>query len=1129
MSTPFSTPPPGIQTGVSEISASLHNASEPSQWVSGTLRDSFLYREFISQIEKLRETIWTAFEALISVLEAIIALFEAVKMILQLLDDLVAAAIKAIIQTLQSLKDLLIQFLSDMLGMGFYLFPHFMHYDWARVISDTLLNPYGVSYGNSGVAPMRPINTIAPTLRAFPDPTRPGSFTYRMISRPGKRGMGIDQFLDDLKKSFDNTNDRLRPLFSSAVGCSGAVILLGFQDVFAFARIVIFLMDTINPKGNYGARMAMYIKEITAKTLGQANDRGTGSPEALESAQKFLDDCASDDIVKSLYSGVNPNAAATNTATDKITITFPDVSDTDQKTTGNLAVFGHLGNNASLNATPTADSAPVFGALNTGSVDAFLGSYRANQVEYSVSQSVKNGPCRVYVQRLVGDKVCYQSPVKLDTNRDGCMAELNGISRGIAIQESKGAAQGRFYAPLDFGGSDDFVFEKSLLCGSLGSDKLFGVVDAQGVPKGSWYINIRTRVVRKFNGGSWYTAARPNVLMFTSWDTKTNTLVAGPILIYVIRFHLANETIKTTDTSVDPPINGYATYNYDDDYSTGGRCEVELSWSKKAKAAALMGIPQSKFDQQAGLPKVAGGGGGALDMSMFSWDEIMVDTTKLPCDITTTFNAPGSASDGSWYILENHKRVARMTQNVFTGMEITGGLDRISFKNGRTVVKVAGEKIDRGVTAIELVAEAVKETLPVGPGGGQNLYAITATSYSRPITYQVIREDPLATGGIQILSSKTVTPRTVDATFRNQLSALGSSFVKGWKDLTSGDEWKKFFDNPNNQFIGKYYWRGIKGGWAGVLIYNKDNPSTESLVFEPDAKTMFAATNPMLLGKGVHNFRVYSFGESVYASLPEGYDKSYQGVWDYLVDKNDPAKLKGLSEPLDWTVTVDDKLDTRDIPGKHAWQNVSLKRWFDVVEPLDQFLQSLIDSIPIPPSVFQWLIDWIDRIERRIKYWEQILIDIQDWIDKLLRIFDIGDTGFYFLGINGAAGSAGFIKRITDVSVPDELKNLPYATGLCMLLPDDIGGTQLMSLLFDWLPQQRLPDEPAPGAYPNPGDIIAEAYKSVVDQGKATMVAASAISTATTATFMNDMKTISVGIKNMSQRDSQKIVPEGVK
>jgi len=1136
MGEPFGTPPPpGLATDVSEISASLHDASEPSMWVSGTLRDSALYRDFISAIETLRQTIWTAFEALIAVLEVIIALFEAVKAILQLLDALITAAIKILIETLQALKDLLIQFLSDMLGMGFYFFPHFQHYDWNRVISDCLLNPYGVSYGHEGVMPVSKLQTIAPSMHAFPDPTKPGQFSYRMITKPGKRGTGIDQFLKDLEKSFGNTNDRLRPIFSSAQGISGTVVIMGFNDVFVFARIVIFLMDILNPKGNYGVQMANYIKEHTMKALGQANANGTGAPEALENAQKFLDDCGSDDIVNSLIDGVIVGERAPDAVTDTPAIQLNDVSDSDGDTvTGNLAVVGYIGDNNIYTALEYGSNNTSFGTLNPGSASAYLGSYRSNQLAYSASQYVKNGTCRLFVQRLLGEKVAYQSPVKLSTSAHGVMPELNGISRGVLLQESSSEKRSQFVSPLEYSSCENpALFPKTLAVGTSGADKVFGQSNIEGgtVAEGSWYINVKTRVVRYFNGTSWYTAAKPNVLMFTSWDAATDGFVAGPILLFVIRFKLVNETIKTLDTSVDPPIDGYATYAYNDDFSTGGQCEVTLSWTRHAKAAALLGVPQSNFNVAAGLPKRAGGGGGILDMSLFSWDGIMTESKitsngkALPTDIVTSFRAPQSAAEGSWYLFRNHKRMARMTDDVFTGMDISGGLDRISYENGKTVVSLTGELLDEGVTAIEVIAENTDEVLPVGPGGGQELYAISATTYSRPITYQVVRQQPTPTGGVLILSAKIMTPRTVDATFMNELQALGGSFVKGWTDLTSADAWKDFFNEPNNQFLAKYYFRGFKPANAGVLAQNTSAPE-KSFVYEKDAKTVFKAKDPLILPTGVHNFRVYSFSDAVYSSIPEPFPKDASGILRYLQNRNKPEDLKGLSDAIDWTVEVDDQLDTRDIPGKHGWQNVSLKRWFDVVEPLDQFLQSLIDSIPIPPSVFQWLIDWIDRIVRRIQYWEQILKDIQEWIDQFLRIFDIGDTGFYFLGINGAAGSQGFIDRVKKVDVPDELAGLPYATGFCMLLPDLVGGAQFMEMLFNWLPQQRLPDEEPPGGYPNPADIIADANKELSDKVQAAIEEASTIVQSTKENFMDDTKAIGTGIKNMSQRNFHKIYPE---
>ena len=1128
MGEPFGTPPP---PGPSEGVQSDYDSSLPSEWVTGTLRDCWLYQEFISQVETLRQTVWSAFEALIAVLEAIIALFDAIKALLQLLDDLVTTAIKLIVETLQALKDLLIQWLSDMLGMGFYFFPHFMKYDWARVITDTLLNPYGVSYGHTGVAPTR--NPVVPTMRAFPDPTAPGKFQYRLVQKSGRRGVGVDQFLEDLANSFENPRDKLRPIFSSSVGVSGVVVVLGFNDVFALLRLIVWLMDLIDKNGNYGVRMASFIRDRTAEALGQAYAQGTGTPEAIEAAQRFLEDCNGNNVVESLITGVEGHDS-TNGVTDRITIQALDENDSDGRTTGSLAVLGHLGDAASLADTAKKD---VFAVLNRGVDDAYLGSYRANVFSYQAAQQVSGGTCRLFVQRMDGLNSAYRSTKRFSASEHGVLSEFDGLPRGIMIQETNSQKNGTFYCPIAAGADIDLdgpMFPKNQAVGVFESRpdyaaRVFGDVDptGSGYQKGDWYINVRTRVVRAYNGSNWYTAATPNVLIFSSWNAEDDTLVAGPVCIYVLRFRQPDEAILVEDYSTSPPTKGYATYQYNDNWQASGRCEASISWAMRAKAAANLGVPVSRFESSAGLPKRAGGGGGTLDMTLFSWPDIMVEETKLPLDLEVSFTAPASVAQGSWWLIRNHQRLARMDGDTFSEMELTGFLNRISHDGAKTIVSIQNEKLEEGVTALEVAASSITETLPVGPGGGNSLYAITMTTYSRPITYNVKRDEPTPTGGVRILSPKTVVPNSLDGDFRNQIMALGSAFTVGWEDLTSADEWKGFFDQPDNQFLGKYYWRGFKPVGAGVLIYDINDPERVK-VFEPSTAGIFSAKDteePMVLPVGVHNFRVYSFNYAWYT----GVGGSIAAIKEKLRAGTIPENMHRagmLSTARDWTVVVDDQIDPRDIPGKHAWQTISMKRWFDVVEPLDAFLQSLIDAIPIPPSIFQWLVDWIERIQRRIEYWESILRDIQEWIDRLLRIFDIGDTGFYFLGVNGAAGSNGFINRVQKVDVPAELEGLPYATGFCMLAPDNAGGSLMMEILFDWLPQQRLPGEEGPGGYPSPWDIIAEKYSKISEQVQETLEKSSEIVDRSAADFTEDMDKVRTGIKNMSQRDFQKLYPE---
>lgn len=164
------------------------------------------------------------------------------------------------------------------------------------------------------------------------------------------------------------------------------------------------------------------------------------------------------------------------------------------------------------------------------------------------------------------------------------------------------------------------------------------------------------------------------------------------------------------------------------------------------------------------------------------------------------------------------------------------------------------------------------------------------------------------------------------------------------------------------------------------------------------------------------------------------------------------------------TLTISNRVGSGDAPPPN-WMTMNFNDIFPLVGPLKQILDEFIELIRsvVPTGPYDAIADYLDVVLRQLEEIISIIENIRDIIRNLNDILQIGDTGFYFLGISEANGVEGFKQRLQKVQPIDELRTANYVTGVVLLVPDQ-PGTFMMDTIFPTLPSEgqdnvRRPDQ----------------------------------------------------------------------
>jgi hypothetical protein len=1088
------------------------NHADPSKWVSFALKDNDTFRAMMVALQKLHKAINEAFATIFDAFALIQAILETVQTILKLIDELLQMIIKAIIKILDEIRKAIIQLLEDILNLGFYIYPHFLYYDWAGAIAKELITPFGVNVkGSADGSYSIEGNPNAQELIAVPDFARsPGKMRYIFKTKSGGRGYGFPQFMADMELALTNQNDRWRPVFSAFMGVSGALVVLAIDNIFPLVRFLIELIDLMIPDRPIAYEMAVWLAKALGPKLAAANQFGFGDPDAIENARQFMFDVYSRNMESIFSGGLDPTVESEIS----IFLSANIVPTEDMDIAGEMVHFGW---------SPEQNE-----VVSTGGSSVF-GGYRGNSVSLKLDGSgsnLKGSSIGVYVQRVVqgvpayGDK---NDSFRVATNN--IFNSLRGIDRGCKIDEfTEGSGmESEFFFPIEGVAEID--------PGVLAAGHFLGlqVSDPAATMDGDYYFNYGTGTIRRFEGG-WSDVAKPDTFIISTWNLSTQLQVGQPLLIWVPRFALQDQSQQVTHQTYDNNIHRNVTrtdnviYQYGDNFplmasatvtfGQGGLSTLKDFYTNTknfltgstdsldtvaASVSKEYNVPINDVESTLGLPRSLGGGNGVVDFKDFD----IFPGQSMPLTFRTKVYFKSGFFENNYLsiIYNGQRKVISGTigdvVNIFNGMNntnsgaaanmftgtVAGGSGTGGVGGGGFSVKTLEFNQEEdyvllqididmsdGCNAVEFCSSGYKTVEPIGVTMG-TYKEVQFQAYSRPITYRINRAHKTY-GKVVVLSPKQINVGQADLSIDENISSIANGFKFPPQDFAGmivGTDKDRL---PAT--TASYRWRGSKPVSTGVIVFNETKskidlitPITDSRSWRSDYLFNYPA--------GTAQFSVYAYSDKFmealgFGGMLGGGDSGFSGFWDETNKRMSKGPLGSESEflmgPTDFVLEVSG--DIVQSPGvEHSpWVLMNLKQWIDIVEPLDNLLKSLIAMIPIPGSIFDGLIALIEAIQLFISNIEKFIKRIQRYIDRLFRMFDtLARTGFYVLGMTSAAGTEGLLFRMKNAEVDPNLLQVPYVTGVALIMPDWAFGNKLIDLLFADLPTGKIEGEPKIGSF----------------------------------------------------------------
>jgi len=1075
----------GYSLGVSPGYSNAESVSgDQSAWKSFALKDSRYYRDLVEDLEWLQEQITKALSVLYDTLSLFRALLNVARIALNLIDDVLQLLIRTIITLLDELRKVFIQLLEDLLNLGFYFYPHFMFYDWSGAIAKELLTPYGVTINDDGTINID--ETVSDKLTVVPAfGQSPGKLRYVYKTQSDARGYGFEQFSKDLEYALTNPRDRWRPAFSSSMGVSGLVLVVAIDDIFSLIRFVIELIDLIF--GTTFARdFAIWLANQIAPKLSAAQQYGLGNPDMIENARQFLFDAQNGDL-ESIYGAVAEGQFLDERVVNA-RLNVGIFSDTDGADAGDLNTFGFVEDQF----------------LREFETEYLLGSYRSNSIRYQLEAYSESSDIGVYVQRVVrGTPVYGDGASGFGVNRGNCPTRyVNNADRGIRVlYGTKGAN-----AVGDFSIAVTEVLEADP--STLDENHFKGVLTAPPTPASDddFYFNPETGTLRQYSvspgasSGTWADIGTPDALIVTIWDEAKQQQILDPIVIWVPRFKLRDESTQRTVEYYDDGAGRVVSrtdtivYNYGDNYPLSVSSDVTLGgpaffyggnngW--RGRLATEFNIPVNDVEAVVGLPKAVSGAVGEADfnsLDYFPTDDMPVRAIVRIGFFTNFFdnNYIHLSANGQTVVIDGGF-IGSFAATAFgtgsnAGYEMNPDADGESRlkvhildfneSSNRLTLQVDFSVPSQNANVLEITASTYKTIDPIGVTSGT--YAtVQYQAFSQPILIKINRSQTVSATPVTVLSPKQMNVGAIDANLKESWGSVLTGFRFPPEDLV-GDVFGRT-DRRKPNVGAKYRWRGTKPVDTGVIAVRSTGAVREVQFITPQTSAIvWRDDNLHIYESGSHSFKVYGYGDKFKEAIDDGSATDfYIRARQIMEDLNEYSKYEQyLVGPTDHTVIISGDLAEEPSHLKSPWWVLNLKQWIDIVEPVDNLLKNLIGTVPVPSSIFDGIIAIINAIDLFIKNVQEYIKRIEVYLNRIFRLFEIlGGTGFYALAINSAAGSDGFLKRFQDVRPDPALEKVPYVTGFTLIAPDYMGGSQLMSSLFNFLPQGPLPGEPAPGSF----------------------------------------------------------------
>ncbi len=1005
--------------------SSVENSKpDVSKWVGFNLSQSTFYQDYLSGVATAGDFVKRTLKKFSDVLGIFKAIVEVLKNFVVLTTDTFALLSKALKELLKQFKDALILLLNDVMNLGFYIYPQFVNYDWVGAISRELLTPYGISVNES-----QEILENQPKFISVPDPVFPGQTKFQFQAAT-KNGFGIDRFIEDIKIALNNKNDLMRPDFSRSMDISGIVLAVGIDDVFSLLRLVIEVISFMSGK-EYALQFARWVAKIIAPILATSEQRNIGDPRAIQLARRFLSDVSSGKL-DSIYSS---DISAIDVA-DGVSL-IVDVSKYQDIDNGDLCAFAVTGNDISFVNQPTRE---VFG------------NYRDNRLKYNIALASANVDVGVYVQSYLGGIQKYNSG--------------EGFSRGIRVMTVAGGQYGEnnFVLPLEeTSGFSPVDFSVSGWKGVLPGNPT-------APNDGDYYLNSTTEDITYYKDGYWQTAISPNIFEIRLYNESSGEIIGEPIKLYVPRFYVPDETITATNTRYDTTKKKTVTetitanYNYNDNYALATKASLTFSHTSLINAAGFFNITahSDETERELGLPLV----GNSIDLRPIDYTFGEKISSKIRLNIL------GNISENSSVTIIVNGKASTISLRTFgvskdyvdDGNQLDFSI--VDYSNGKLIVDVTADLFD-GLCVIEVVSGTQTNVVPSGvTSGTYSTYSYYA--FSKPQKVEITRNRKGQLSNIIVLSPNEV--RTGKSNTAVDFATLAVNLVESLKrtpatTVRGGVFWTGDSEQGITKAKAKYYFRGSKNNGAGVLIVDKNNNVVH--LTPPNNSGLWADLQnaPQLLEAGTYNYSVYAidklFVSFVHSSI-SGALPLTEKINRMLADSSLSASAQRyLTHRIFHTVVVTSGQNADFDPQNSNWYVMNFKQWFDFIAPLDDVLTALVDSVPVVNLEADNITEVLNALALLFAFWQKVLKKIRAIVDQILKFFDFGKTGMYALAIRGAAGNEGYTYRIEHAEVMSDLAKVPYVTGVAFVAPKYFGGDALVSTVFNWLPQEPLPNEPS--------------------------------------------------------------------
>lgn len=995
--------------------------SGKSQWVTATLGDVSGIASALENIDNALGQAEGAIDSLIRVANGVIKVVDAVSNILYAVEDIEKLAIEAALTSLEILKDELIKILRQIFDFGLYILPQYESFDFGKVVRNELINPDGIE-SNS-------LNATDRYIRV-PNKDNPRSRHYSRVRRQGRLPRtDYTKFIQDIVNSFNDSGDNLKPNFDASTPVSGVTIALANNRLALF--IMMYLIIDSFTKGPQHSRSSaqawMKVLRVAlgdSETLGKTMDQEKKNEfvallEQLELSQSVMR------LTDNPFDFIRPFLNIIKTQTP------------DSPATTNTPVI------KSITGSGPSDFYTLF--FNPTS------TIITNKNQITKTNVVNKVTLTVKTVETQTSGITNPVPTEVPSTNTALFADYYFLGNTVphTVYLGFGKSKWDVEVPLNpvgivkINGEDTYVTE-----------------DGEGVD----LDYVSPNVLHVSNSNPITYPVSPTRVVFRAYTLKDPTQIG--------QFVPSVETYSGVSTQevIIPKFNriteGAKTYG--DGYRHTASFKIDVpSAVDRTRIANYMGISKSELENRLPLTTRVRG----MSLKQFGPDFKIVDlelSIRPQISINSSFRGTLFVNGTEYRSSEQKIGISSATykfKRVDLGERDTA---EIFFISNQDVAVIAEDAVYK--------AYSEPEVWTLNKVGGK-LAAPRITSGSRiNVSENIFKFEPNAVNAESTVTGGKVTGITGGPGF-NRLQEFGDQFRENYGlGSREADTSKKYASyrltgtkatNSIAYAVVEYPDRKRKRIY---LLRNQAGIQTAGNTKLDNARNTLGGLNfggnrfdtnillpwnetPGKVADSVnYRFRVYQANtDGTEAKIIAAQKQEIEDQEQILF--NTGYMHESTAAQIDVVVS---NFSASSNAIKPNWLNFSLGAFFPLVDPIDERLTALLDTIreSIPSGPYDSLQDWLDVMRDKLNQLVEIFEEIKKIISNINDILQIGGTGFYFLGIDKANGVEGFQQRLQSVPVPTELSSARYVTGIQFLIPSLVPGTSeaFLGTIFNKLP-----------------------------------------------------------------------------